>query len=169
MTKYNEEEYWSREENHCSVPGCTSAGVLVPGPIPVTVVDSDETPQEGLTVYAYDGETYAGVSGTTDENGRVLLTLANGSYRFKTELNGVAFWSGESNHCTVFGCLGAVITVGKLLTVHVADTEEEPKAGLTVSIYNEEEYTGYSEATDENGDAVFTLPTRSQHIDELVF
>jgi len=48
--------------------------------------------------------------------------------------------------------------------VHVEDTQAEPRAGLTVRIYDGGTYTTYSEVTDENGDAQFTLPAGSYRV-----
>ncbi|PKO16677.1 MAG: hypothetical protein CVU39_07585 [Chloroflexi bacterium HGW-Chloroflexi-10] len=156
--------FWSDTVNHCTVPGCETAQITIPGPIPVTVVDSDGTPQVGLPVYAFNGTTYANVSGITDSIGRVTLTLPDGSYRFQSELNGVQFWSDTVNHCTVPGCSGATILVTKPLTVHVVDTQAAVRAGLTVRIYNDTTYTGSSGITDENGDVHFTLPQGSYRV-----
>ena len=44
----------------------------------VAVVDTDGTPQEGIAVYAFDGETYTGAHGTTDAAGEAILELPDG-------------------------------------------------------------------------------------------
>jgi len=157
----NGTQFWSGEANHCTVPGCTAAGITVSIPVTISVADTDGIPQEGLPVYAFSGGAYSGYHGTSDAEGEVSLTLPLGDYRFRSNLNGTQFWSGESDHCTVPGCLDAVITVTVPLTVTVEDTDGTPQGGLPVYAFDDETYTGYHGATDESGEAVFTLPQGS--------
>ena len=65
----NGTHFWSGETNHCTIPGCTSAAVVVTLPVTITVEDTNGDPKEGLPVYAFDGTTYTGYNGTTDVNG----------------------------------------------------------------------------------------------------
>ena len=66
---YNSTQFWSSEANHCTLPGCETAAITVTSPVTVSVVDTDGTAQAGLSVYAFDGDTY---SGTTDDAGQVV-------------------------------------------------------------------------------------------------
>ena len=102
-------QFWSGPENHCS--NCLSVTITVPEPVLVTVQDTDGTPAAGLNVYAFNGTTYTGFHGTTDQNGQRSLRLQAGSYRFRADLNGTQFWSGTSNHCDVPGCESASVMV----------------------------------------------------------
>ena len=129
--------------------------------LPVTVVDTDDLPQSGLKVYAFNGVTYTGYNATTNANGQAVFTLPLGSYRFRADLNGTQFWSGASNHCDIPGCESVSITVSKPVTMTVLDTDGLPKSGLNVYAFNGTTYTGYSKVTDANGQAVFTLPLGS--------
>lgn len=158
---FNGTQFWSGSGNHCDVPGCTSATVTVTNGMVVTVQDTDGAPKAGLKVYAFNGSTYTGYNGITNENGQVTLTLPVGSYRFRADLNGTQFWSGTSNHCDVPGCGSASITVSKPMMVTVLDTDGAPKAGLNVYAFNGSTYTGYSKITNADGQAVFTLPLGS--------
>jgi hypothetical protein len=57
-----------------------------------------------LNVYAFDGDTYTGYSGTTDDAGQVVFTLPVGAYRFRADYDGVPFWSGtESTSFYLYG------------------------------------------------------------------
>ena len=78
-------------------------------PVTVSVTGLNGAIYAGLPVYAFAGETYTGYSRAADENGQATFTLPVGNYRFRTELDGQEFWSGETNHCTLPGCTAAVV------------------------------------------------------------
>jgi hypothetical protein len=77
----------------------------------VTVANSDHDPVPDLTVYAYDSETYTGISGGTDFYGQTHLMLPEGSYRFRSDQYDLPFWSNPVNDCTIPGCTTASVTV----------------------------------------------------------
>ena len=157
----NGTQFWSAGENHCSIPGCTSAQVTVTIPVVVTVRSTSGTPQSGLPVYAFDGSAYAGYYSSTNANGEATLTLPEGSYRFRADLNATQFWSGETNHCSVPDCAVAEITVTLPVTVTVQDTDSNPTPGLPVYAFDGDTYTGFSGITDDQGEVPFTLPEGS--------
>ncbi|MGB2896118.1 MAG: RHS repeat-associated core domain-containing protein, partial [Anaerolineales bacterium] len=151
-------QFWSGETNHCDIPGCSNATVVVTIPVTVTVEDTDGTLKDGLPVYAFDGTTYTGYNGTTDVNGEVILTLPQGDYRFRSDLNGTHFWSGEANHCSIPGCESATVVVTLPVTVAVTNTDAVPQGGLPVYVFDETTYTGFNGTTDVNGEVSLTLP-----------
>ena len=157
----NGTQFWSGSENHCTVPGCESATVVVTIPVTVTVLDTDGAPVSGLPVYAFNGTAYTGYSRTTSASGEAVFTLPEGSYRFRADRNGTQFWSGTANHCDIPGCTSAGVTVTIPLVVTVRSTGGTPQAGLPVYAFNDTTYTGYSRTTDASGEAVFTLPQGS--------
>ncbi|MBN1266376.1 MAG: hypothetical protein JXA25_12840 [Anaerolineales bacterium] len=157
----NGTQFWSGETNHCSVPDCDSAAVAVSKPVTITVTDTDSNPKQGLPVYAFDETTYTNYHGTTDEYGEVELTLPLGSYRFRSDLNGTQFWSGETNHCDVPGCLEAAVTVSIPVTVTVEDGEGDPLESVPVYAFDGTTYTNYHGTTDAYGEVAFTLPEGS--------
>ena len=157
----NGQQFWSNAENHCAVPGCTIAAVRVTLPVSVLVNDSLSMPKPGIQVYAYNGFTYTNLSAVTDEDGLAIFTLPEGNYRFRADLNGTQFWSGESSHCSLPGCRGAEIIVSAPLLVTVLDTDGVAQGGIPVYVYNGNTYTNISATTDENGRATFTLPAGS--------
>ena len=154
----NGTKFWSGETNHCTLPGCESAGVTVTKPVIVSVVDTDGAPKEGLKVYAFDGDTYTGYSGTTGASGEVSFTLPEGDYRFRADYNGTKFWSDGANHCALPGCETAAVTVTVPVTVTVAGETGDPYPDLDVYAFEGETYTGFHGVSDENGQVVFTLP-----------
>jgi YD repeat-containing protein len=85
--------------------------VAVTIPLTVRVEGVDHSPFEGVKVYAFDGTTYKGYSGTSGKDGQVTFTLPQGSYRFRGDLNGTQFWSSTENACTLPGCANATITL----------------------------------------------------------
>ena len=117
-------------------------------PVVVTALDTNSTPQPGLAVYAFDGETYTGYSKTSDDNGQAAFTLPQGSYRFRADKNGTQFWSDTNNHCAIPGCTATSVTVTIPVVVSVLDTGGNPQAGLPVYAYDGDTYTGYNKTTD---------------------
>ena len=132
-------------------------------PVTVTVSDTGGEPYADLPVYAFDGDTYTGHNSTSDENGQVVFTLSEGSYRFRSDLNGTQFWSGESNHCAVPECDSSTVVVTIPVTVTVQATSGDPYADLPVYVFDGDTYTGHNGMSDENGQVVFTLPEGSYH------
>jgi len=84
---------------------------MVTQPVVVTVAGQSGRPYSGLAVYAFDGESYTGFNGTTDAHGQVTFTLPQGSYRFRADYDGVPFWSGSGNSCTLPGCTEEQVTL----------------------------------------------------------
>ena len=75
----------------------------------------------GLNIYAFDGTRYADFNGVTDANGRVVLDLLDGGYRFLADCNGTHFWSSAENDCTIPGCASATVTLpGRICEIKVA-------------------------------------------------
>ena len=155
---FNGTEFWSSDVNDCAVPGCSAYTVIVTVPVAVTVSDTGGSPHPGLPVYAFDGAAYSGYHATTDAKGQVLLTLPQGSYRFRADLNGTQFFSSSGNDCTIPGCTANSVIVTIPVVVTVQDTNGAPQAGLPVYAFSGGAYTGYYATTDASGQAAFTLP-----------
>lgn len=157
----NGTQFWSDDRNHCDVPDCNGTSIMVTKPLNVTVLDTENAPQVGLKVYAFNGTTYTGYYKVTDATGQTVFTLPEGSYRFRADLNGTQFWSDTANHCDIPSCDDINITVTKPVAVTVFDTDDEPQSGLKVYAFNGTTYTGYSATTNSNGQVTFTLPAGS--------
>lgn len=80
----------------------------------VTVKGKSGNPYPDLPVYAFtvtqpdpaSGSTepvitYTGYNGKTDADGKVTLMLPVGDYRFRSDYDGVQFWSDTETACSV--------------------------------------------------------------------
>ena len=149
----------------CTVPGCTADSVTVTSPVVVTVQDTNAAPQAGISVYAFNGTTYAGKSGVTDGSGQVSFTLVPGNYNFRADFNGTQFFSGGasgSDTCNIpasgLDCVVDTVTVTAPVVVTVEDTNAVAQAaGINVYAFSGTTYTGKSGVTDANGQVSFTL------------
>ena len=150
--------------NTCDVPSsgliCTADSVSVTIPVVVTVLDTNSTPQSGVSVYAFNGTTYSGKSGVTNAAGEVSLTLLPGNYNFRADFNGTQFFSGGTagnNTCTVPGCTADSVMVTLPVIVTVADTDSTPQSGVSVYAFNGTTYSGKTGVTNASGEVSFTL------------
>ena len=151
-------QFWSGEENHCEIAGCTSVLMTIPDPVLVFVHDTGGTPKPGLPVYVFEGTTYTGRSGTTNANGEVSLRLPEGEYDFRVDFNGTQFWNDALNHCSVPGCTLAGVIATIPVAVTVEDSLGMPQEGLPVYAFSGGSYTGYNGTSDASGQVTFTLP-----------
>jgi RHS repeat-associated protein len=154
------------EEGAYTLPGRKAVFKLIGAPllqsemVTVTVEDTDGASQVGLPVYVFDGDTYLSLNGTTDELGRVDFNLLPGSYRFRADYDNVQFWSGDVDHCTIPGCLEALVEIpGGVGEVSVTiDYEYDPLYRLTAADYSSDEYFQYTY------DAVGNRLTQETHL-----
>jgi len=158
-------QYWSGTSGNgdtCSVPDCISETVTIPvfGTVTATVVDTEGMAQPDVPVYVFNGTTYTGFHATTDAQGRVSLALPEGNYRLRADKNGIQYWSGGSNHCSVPECSDAsvIVPIFGMVTVSVENSTGAPQADLPVYVFNGTTYTGFQSTTDPQGQASFTLP-----------
>jgi alpha-tubulin suppressor-like RCC1 family protein/Tol biopolymer transport system component len=154
----NGNEYWSGPANHCSVPGCISAGITVDDTVVVTVHDTDGTPDTGMPVRVFNEDTMTPYFGYTDGLGQVSFTMPAGSYRFRVGKNGTVFWSGETNHCTMPGCSAAEIVTNVSIAVYVHDLSGRPESFLYVHAFDGTTFAGLIIQTNAEGIANMTLP-----------
>jgi len=116
-------------------------------PVTVKLQDTDGAPKAGLPVYAFSGGAYTGYHGTSDADGQVVFTLPEGDYRFRADYDGVQFWSGMVNHCTIPGCLEALVEipggVGGPVSVTI-DYSYDPLQRLIAADYSTGEFFHYS-------------------------
>ncbi|MEI7848207.1 MAG: carboxypeptidase regulatory-like domain-containing protein, partial [Chloroflexota bacterium] len=115
-------QFWSAAANHCALPGCENADVIVSIPLTVTVQDAVGAPKTGVKLYAFNGATYTNYSATSDASGNAIFTLPLGSYRFRADYSNIQYWSGAVNHCAIPGCLALTMTVGPQMTATFTPT-----------------------------------------------
>jgi RHS repeat-associated protein len=108
----NGETFLSGPPNHCAVPGCLTATVVVPRPVVVTVVDAQGHPlaDQYLNAHATEGGLDDGM-GETDDNGQATFFLPAGHWQFQASCGSEYFFSGEPGHCAVPGCVTAQIVL----------------------------------------------------------
>jgi len=146
-------QFWSELTDHCALPGCESASVTVTIPVTVTVASQNGDPYPDLNVYAFDGESYIGHTGVSDENGEVVFTLPEGDYRFRADYNGVEFWSDAANHCALPGCTEVTVDIpGGLGTTELTiDYTYDPLYRLTAADYDDDDGTFFHYSYDAVG------------------
>jgi len=152
----NGTQFFTSPTNHCSIPGCTAITYEVPESVTVTVTGAGG-PEQGLTVYAFDGTTYVNKSAVTDVNGEAEFTLLPGDYRFRIDKSGTEYFTDTANHCSVPGCNSVSFQMPAQVTVNVTSSSGSAEAGLNVYAFDGSTYVNKSAITDANGDAVFTL------------
>ena len=103
--------------------------------VTVTVRDTANVVRPGLTVWSYNGTTYASM-GTTNASGQVTLTLADNTYSFRSQYNGVFFFSNPTPNCTVPSCTTGTVIVNVPTQITVVDDVGAPISGLTVTGFN---------------------------------
>jgi YD repeat-containing protein len=163
---FDDIQYWSGPENHCTVvstgstqgPGCVIANILVAEPLFVSVYDSVWNSVPNQVIYAYQNGEYSGYSATTDQYGDAVFFLPAGSYRFKIEFNGVAFWSDVSDSCVVPDCRWLEMQVALPLTIAVVMPDGQPVPGLEVRAFDGATDSGFAATTNANGEASLSLP-----------
>lgn len=135
--------------------------------IPVEQVDLSVimagAPIADVSVYVYtaDGQ-YLGIYATTDAEGNVSFTLAEGvEYLFKTEILGNEYWSSA---ITVIdgGESVSIDTGGGTFSFSVGESTDIPLAAIQTYLFNETgTYLGLSSVTNSQGEVFYTVPEGS--------
>ncbi|MDA8140787.1 MAG: hypothetical protein M0036_19235, partial [Desulfobacteraceae bacterium] len=117
-------------------------------------------PLAGLPCYVYSGaNSYLGLFGTTDAQGRVTFNLANGQYRFKVKYAGYDFMIEGVN---VPQTLSQTLTIGhqrRHIFVQGINPGPAPLVGQTVYVFKGDgTYINQSAVTDAEGHVFFDLP-----------
>lgn len=112
-------------------------------------------------VYTADGQ-YLGIYSTTDAEGNVSFTLAEGvEYLFKTEILGNEYWSSA---LTVVdgGVSVSIDTGGGTFSLAVGESTDIPIAAIQTYLFNETgTYLGLSSSTNSQGEVFYTVPEGS--------
>ncbi len=127
--------------------------------VTVQVPPSDATwPGTPVYVFGESGE-YLGLSGTTDDEGKVSFTLPEGGrYTFRTELFGQLYSSSPTT-----AAAGASVTIdsgGGILTMQLADGSGATLSGVKTTLHNAGgAYLGLARTSDAAGAVSYTLPS----------
>ncbi|MFZ0613063.1 MAG: chitobiase/beta-hexosaminidase C-terminal domain-containing protein [Desulfobacterales bacterium] len=107
------------------------------------------------------GGSYIGLSGSTNEQGRVFFDLAEGSYKIRVDQLGYQFWSDIYN---TGDTLAGGFDLGQTdvtLAVEGCFLEAVPLAGVKVYLFTPAgAYLGRQAVTDNNGQVHFSLPNQ---------
>ncbi|MBW2064875.1 MAG: chitobiase/beta-hexosaminidase C-terminal domain-containing protein [Deltaproteobacteria bacterium] len=123
-------------------------------------LDTGQGPLSGVKVYVFSASgAYLGLSGNSDQFGQVRFNLSGGSYKFRVDHLGYAFWSQVIE---VPAQLAASLTLPHqdiVITVQGVYQSPEPLAGLTVYLFKPSgSYLGLKGVTDASGQVSFHLP-----------
>jgi Mg-chelatase subunit ChlD len=154
-------EWVSGAPGHCTIPGCTSASIVISLPVDVAVVDTAGAPLSGKTVKwerASDGYL-SGSLGTTNASGHVTVYPPADAVRFVSTVDGTDFYSGAAGHCSQPTCAStATILVSQQTVVTVVDGNGAVVSGKAVTPLSDEGTTSANKTTNTSGQATFRLP-----------
>ncbi|MDX9993330.1 MAG: carboxypeptidase regulatory-like domain-containing protein, partial [Anaerolineales bacterium] len=151
-------EYYDNGNRKQAVELVSGSGAATGPTVQVTVVDTSGAPLAGKNIYAFNGSTYTNYSRVTDAQGQASITLPEGTYRFRVDVDGTQFWSGAENHCEIGQCGSVEFSIPQPVLVSVTDSSGAPQAGLKVYAFNGSTYTNFSATTDANGQVSLRLP-----------
>jgi YD repeat-containing protein len=120
-------------------------------------VKVNTNPLAGVQCYVFnDKSAYLGVSGATDDSGKVVFALSDGSYKFRVDYLGYQFWSGVM---TVPTTLDLTMTIPMSTVVANVGAAYGTISNVTVSLFSESgSYLGVNAVTDAAGNVTFNLP-----------
>jgi uncharacterized GH25 family protein/Flp pilus assembly pilin Flp len=126
----------------------------------ITVVDDagKGVKERNLYVYGYtENDSYTGVYGKTNGNGRVELEVPAGTYKFRVYYRVANYWS---DIVTVPGTDEVVIkTEERPFTIKIIDDNGEPVKNVRVYAFSGgSAYFGLHGKTNKDGEVVFDLP-----------
>ena len=143
-------------------PELSSVNIRVPiAPFTVRVYKHNGSAVKDVKVYAFNKSgSYSGVSTRTGNDGAATMELVNGSYQFRVDYDGDAYWSDE---ITTPDMNATTLKVGGVdVTVRVMDTMGNVISNRMVYVYSgDDEYLKKSKSTDQNGSVSFELKTGS--------
>lgn len=146
---YQGQDYWS---DLIAYPEMNQVTIQVDlTPFEVLVVDRDRNPIPGTEVHAYlDPDSYTGLSQRADQNGNTTFDLQSGTYRFRVDYLGEAYWSDP---ISVPEAVSTTLEVGPYnFQVTVADQSGSGVGGVPVYVYDQaKSYTGIGGRTDNQG------------------
>lgn len=152
----NGTQYFSDNQNHCVAPTCTATSMEIPRAVVVTVTSSAGGFEEGLSVYAFTGTTYANKTAVTGSDGVASLQLLQGDYRFRIDKSGTQYFTDITDHCSVPGCTSVSFEIPEPVTVSVT-SGGAPAEGLNVYAFDGSTYVNLTGVADPNGEVKFSL------------
>ena len=163
LADYGGSQGWSGTENHCILPGCLRAEVVVdlPDITPLAPVGESLTETPTLEVTATETATPE-ASATETESPTETPTPEATETPTETETPTPTATETQGAWLSGGGLLARLVPMMNALdrdiVVTVRDTDNTPKAGLLVRAFTGQTDLGLLEETDINGQVTFTLP-----------
>ena len=161
---YQAKQFWSQAETLNPDETKTIAISTGGGTFTLTILKNQTTALAGAKCYVFNqgGSPYLNLSGTTDANGAVTFSLADGAYQFRIDHLGYQFWTEAitipqtlSQSLLIDHKEIAITTQGQL------DTEISPIANVPVYLFTPSgTYLNTTQNTDANGRVSFSLPDK---------
>jgi len=152
---YKGQSYWS---DTIQTTQTTSVHIRIPeAPFTVRVYNRKGQAVPDVPVYAFtQNGDYTGISGRTDADGAATLELPDGTYRFRVDYQGEAYWSDV---VTTPGMDATTVQVGGTpITVRVTNNAGAGLSNMRVDAFDANgEYTGKSAVTNASGNATLEL------------
>lgn len=159
---YQGSQYWSNTETLVADqvnPVAISAG----GGIFSFSVSRGAASLEGAKCYLFtESGSYLGLNETTDSNGEVQFTLADGNYKIRADHLGYQFWSDVYTiPDTLSGSLNISHQDVRITVQNNYQSATQPTQGVKVYLFTSSgSYLGLNETTDSNGQVMFNLPEK---------
>lgn len=137
--------------------GVTDVGISVGGGTFSLSVKTDAgAPLSGVRCRVFDGDTYMGLAGLTDDTGTVSFALTDGTRRFRVDYLGKAFWTDPIR---VSGSGSHTLTIPHTpVTVSVTSAGSRVPGANVYFFTPSGTYLGQVFTTDTNGEIALALP-----------
>jgi len=158
---YQGSQYWSNAETliaHQVNPVDISTGG---GIFTLTVLKGAADPLTDVKCYVFsEASSYLGLYDTTDTNGQVSFSLADGTYKIRVDYLGNQFWTEVYEMPTVLSDEFTIPHQDVVITVEgTYQSISDPVEGIKVYLFtSSSSYMGQYQVSDENGQATFNLP-----------
>jgi hypothetical protein len=146
-------QYWS------DVFTWTDPTITIPMADVEITVTGGGFPVQDQTVYVFSPSgSYLGIRQITNGEGKVVLRLPQGEYKFRTDYQGSRYWSDVESMTTAQQNLLTMSTGGGRFAVSVLKATAQPLAGIKCYVFSADDaYLGMHGATDGNGQVFFDL------------
>ena len=123
------------------------------------IVTGGGFPAQDQAVYVFSAfDSYLGIRQTTDSDGKVVLRLPQGEYKFRADYQGSRYWSDAQWVTADQQNVVTISTGGGRFAVSVLKADATPLAGIKCYVFSANgAYLGMYGATDGNGQAFFDL------------
>ena len=153
---YREQEYWS---NIAETPATNSTTIATgQQPFTVQVIDARGNGIDNVRVYAFsENDQYAGLYGSTDSRGNVVLDLPAGTFKFRADYRKNQYWSDPAQ--TPAQNSAVIQTNQSAIEVQVINSQGQGIGDMAVYAFTPNgDYVGVNGQTDAQGRVSLDLP-----------